>query len=243
MKALLSLCLCWPALVLASEAGHGTPAEKPPAKTESHAIKNAPPTKVDNLKGQLQVSGSHGSEAPKASTKPAAAETKAEAKTETKAEPAKPAAHGEAPKPQFTEPPVVQYVPPKYGSSSATPVQRVYVPSKSPAARKSSAHAGSAHGGSSKKSSGHGAAESSQAVTPGLVRVMPASSLPGGKVLPPAKGLNEVSASSGSSSAGSSGKPRLTWGETTVIKPAASPAPEIYIVRDPELRWQQYSYP
>lgn len=133
-----------------------------------------------------------------------------------------------------TEPPVVRYVPPKYSSSTA-PVVRTVVPSKAPRAVHS-AHASVSH---SKKS--HSAAEkvSDMSVTPGIVRVMPSTSLPAGKVLPMAK----TGADAANAAGVASNKPRLTWGETTIVKPAAAPAPEIYIVRDPELRWQQYSYP
>ncbi|QLG86853.1 hypothetical protein HQ393_00560 [Chitinibacter bivalviorum] len=137
---------------------------------------------------------------------------------------AKPKAEVAAVEAKPTEPPVVQYVPPKYGTS------RPVVISKAPRAQ------AAIHG---RTTTSKVVRTENMAVTPGLVRTMPASSLPAGKVLPPAKGLsgNTVAANTAES------KPRLTWGETTIVKPAAAPAPEIYIVRDPELRWQQYSYP
>jgi hypothetical protein len=140
---------------------------------------------------------------------------------------AAPAAHSSTP----TEPPVVRYVPPKYTSS--TPIVRTVVPSKAPRARAAASH--------SKKST-HASAKpaADMAVTPGIVRVMPSSSLPAGKVLPTGK-LALDTASTPSTGNLASNKPRLTWGETTIVP--AAPAPEIYIVRDPELRWQQYSYP
>ncbi|WP_157670273.1 hypothetical protein [Chitinibacter sp. GC72] len=145
---------------------------------------------------------------------------------------ADPPAHEAAAAP--SEPPVVQYVPPKYGSSrpvsqtQQAPLVRQYVPSKAPR-RAAATHKTS-------RNTSHAAAN--EAVTPGLVRVMPAGSLPAGKVLP-----NFLSATSAAGSATTAAKPRISWGETVAAKPVASPTPEIYIVRDPELRWQQYSYP
>lgn len=140
---------------------------------------------------------------------------------------AAPSPHSSAP----TEPPVVRYVPPKYTSS--TPIVRPVVPSKAPRARAAASHG---------KKSTHASAKpaANMAVTPGIVRVMPGSSLPAGKVLPSGKSGQDTPSNTSVSSLGSN-KPRLTWGETTIVP--AAPAPEIYIVRDPEMRWQQYSYP
>ncbi|QLI80660.1 hypothetical protein HZU75_03460 [Chitinibacter fontanus] len=214
MKSWTAMLLMLPAAIsFANEPAHSTeakPAEKPAGNSTAHTpIKNAPPTQVDNLKP--------------------AKEGKAKAESagghEAAAAPAAP-----------TEPPVVRYVPPKY-SSSSVPVVRTVVPSKAPRAA-NSAH-GSRSASHTKKSHSSSEKVADMSVTPGIVRVMPSTSLPAGKVLPQGK----MNADSGTAAGMASNKPRLTWGETTIVKPVAAPAPEIYIVRDPELRWQQYSYP
>ncbi|WP_373976199.1 hypothetical protein NT239_05330 [Chitinibacter sp. SCUT-21] len=213
MKYGLALLLILPGLSWSNEAAHSgeiKPATKAATTSSVHTpIKNAPPTQVDNLKP--------------------ASKSKVEAgahQTETTS------THSAKP----TEPPVVQYVPPKYGSSAVptSPPVRQYVPSKAP---RSAAHSTKSSHGSSHSSSAK--MTTSSPVTPGIVRVLPSNALPAGKVLPAAKMVGDGMGSSDSST----NKPRLIWGETTVVKPAALPAPEIYIVRDPELRWQQYSYP
>ncbi|MBE9608616.1 hypothetical protein [Chitinilyticum piscinae] len=99
---------------------------------------------------------------------------------------------------------------------------------------------------------GHGSARSAEPVYtgPGVVRVLPGTELPANAVLPPARGY---SVSSSHAPAATAAKPAPIFGaaagaaaagKAEGAPPAAKrPTNEFYIVNNPELRWQQYSYP
>ncbi|WP_410497483.1 hypothetical protein [Chitinibacter sp. S2-10] len=199
------ILLVFPAAVFAASTA------VPPPKSTTTPMKNAAPMQVDHL---ITGSAAKTASAPSshASPKP---KNHADAASVTKA------ATSSGP----TEPPVVQYVPPKYGTSR--PVPRQYVASKAPKPKAKTVSKTAPKTG--ENSEGH------ESATAGLVRVRPGSSLPAGKIVPMSTGK----------SAALPTQPAASWKASTTDKPAAMawPAAEIYIVKDPELRWQQYSYP
>lgn len=67
---------------------------------------------------------------------------------------------------------------------------------------------------------------------PGPVTVLPASALPQGAVLPPARGMGTATAMSR----------KAESAPVTSVAGKKAPA-DFYIVSNPELRWQFYSYP
>lgn len=69
---------------------------------------------------------------------------------------------------------------------------------------------------------------------PGQVTVLPITALPRGAILPPARSIPRAAATAVTGEAQPAGK---------VPAVAKKPGNDFYIVNNPELRWQFYSYP
>ncbi|WP_027469613.1 hypothetical protein [Deefgea rivuli] len=205
--------------------------ELPPPKTEAKPIKAAE---------------SHSSAPP--STKPAAKHAAPQQMTEPikllkpTAEHAPAAAneaHAAAPEAvKPANPPAVRYVSPQFSSANAA-AHRPVVRSKAPG-----------HSSTAARHAVRSNSNTSYAMKPGLVRVLPAAQIPSSAILPPAKGLQKSMTAQPNAKA--------MWGtiedapkvlESSLIETSVPvvgrkiASPKFYTETNPELRWQYYSYP